>query len=273
MPELPEVETIRRTLAQHVSGSKITSIQVIWPGALKGWEDQEFVASVTGKKMERFDRRGKYLLIELEQGWSLIAHMRMTGRLLYYPQAHEPERHTHVVFGLDHGELHFADLRKFGRIQVVPTSERWKVPSLAILGPEPLSLEFTPEVLMERLKRKKSNLKTVLLNQSVLAGLGNIYTDESLFRAFLAPERLADSLSLAEVVLLHRAIQEVLREGIAAQGTSFRDYRDANGAKGTFQNSLQVYGRSGEACLLCGMLLTKKRLGGRTTVFCPRCQH
>lgn len=273
MPELPEVETIRRTLAEHLTGSRIIQVKIIWPGALKGWENQSFEEIVCGRKIEGFERRGKYLLFMLDQGWSLIAHMRMTGRLLFYPEPRQPVLHTHVIFSLDNGELHFADVRKFGRIHAVPAVERWNVSSLAILGPEPLGPEFTPELLKERLKNKKTNIKAALLDQTVLAGLGNIYADESLFEARIVPERPAGSLSFQEVTSLYHAIQKVLKAGIASQGTSFRDYRDANGELGSFQKLLQVYGRGGEPCKYCGKPLDKKKLAGRTTVFCPECQQ
>lgn len=273
MPELPEVETIRRTLAGHVTGAKVTGVKLIWPGAFVGREMTDFSEIVTGRTIERLERRGKYLLIHLDEGWSLIAHMRMTGRLLYFPDSHEPGPHTRGVFELDRGELHFQDVRKFGRIQAVPSAGVNLVPGIAALGPEPLEQGFTPEVLLDRLQGKKTCLKSALLDQRVLAGLGNIYTDEALFRARLHPEREAGSLGPEEAQKLTAAIKEVLNAGIKAQGTSFRDYRDANGDKGEFQLSLQVYGRQGEPCAACGRTLVKKRLGGRTTVYCLDCQH
>jgi len=218
------------------------------------------------------DRRGKYLLIRLDGDLTLIAHMRMTGRLNYYTEKREPEKHTHVVFGLEHGEVHFSDVRKFGRIQAIPTSLCISGSSLSKLGPEPLNIEFTPQVLKERLGKKKLSLKAALLDQHVLAGLGNIYVDESLFQAGISPERRVDALSDVEISKLHRAIQNVLQAGIDAQGTSFRDYRDANGEKGSFEQALQVYGRGGEHCKICGQVLERIRLAGRTTVFCSGCQ-
>lgn len=273
MPELPEVETIRRTLALHVLNLKIEEVILRWTGAVVGYEGYSFEEIVRGLSLQSIERRGKYLLITLEEGWSIIAHMRMTGRLNYYPQSQDPEKHTHVILKLSKGELHFTDTRKFGRLQLVRTEERLNQPSLERLGPEPLEEEFTPEELGRRLSRRKLALKTALLDQTVVAGIGNIYADESLFRAGLSPVRLANSLSQKELEVLYTAICEVLQEGIDANGTSFRDYQDANGEKGAFQKALKVYGRGGEACMLCGRPLTKKRMGGRTTVFCPECQH
>jgi len=273
MPELPEVETIRRTLAEHVRDIKIEEIKLIWPAAVCGWEDKAFEDLVTGRRIKTVDRRGKYLMILLDEDLTLIAHMRMTGRLNYYPDHQEPEKHTHVVFRLERGELHFSDVRKFGRIQAIPTPLRFSESSLGKLGPEPLDAEFTPEVLKERFWKKKLSVKAALLDQHVLAGLGNIYVDESLFRAGISPGRGVDTLSEEEISKLHQAIQNVLQAGIDAQGTSFRDYRDANGEKGSFQQSLQVYGRGGEPCQVCGQTLERKRLAGRTTVYCLSCQR
>jgi formamidopyrimidine-DNA glycosylase len=273
MPELPEVETIRRTLGLNILKLKIKDVLILWPGAVSGYDGQRFEEIVRGRSLQSIERRGKYLLITLDAGWSIIAHMRMTGRLNYYSKGCEPEKHTHVVFKLSKGELHFTDTRKFGRLQLVRTEERLEQPSLKRLGPEPLEDEFTPEELGRRLSPRKVAIKIGLLDQSVVAGLGNIYADESLFRAGISPERPSNSLSKNELEKLYFAICGVLQEGIKAQGTSFRDYRDANGEKGAFQNELKVYGRGGEACFICGRTLEKKRMGGRTTVFCTVCQH
>lgn len=272
MPELPEVETIRRTLVQHVRDLQIKEILLYWPAAACGWDGRDFAALITGRRILDVERRGKYLLILLDEDLTMIAHMRMTGRLSYYPDRWEADKHTHVVFRLDRGELHFSDVRKFGRLQVVSTPLRFEEPALSKLGPEPLDVDFTPAVLQTRFEKKKGTLKGVLLDQTVLAGLGNIYADESLFLAGLSPERRADSLCEAEIAKLHQAIQKVLQAGIAAQGTSFRDYRDANGNKGSFQEALQVYGRGGKPCPACGHALTRIRLAGRSTVYCENCQ-
>jgi len=272
MPELPEVETIRRTLALHVTGLEIKEVRLIWSSAVCGWENQTFEALVTGRKIKTIDRRGKYLLIRLDEDFTLIAHMRMTGRLNYYTESQEPEKHTHVVFRLERGEVHFSDVRKFGRIQAIPTPQCISGSSLCKLGPEPLETEFTPEVLKARFGKKTLSIKAALLDQHVLAGLGNIYVDESLFQAGISPERRVDTLTEEEISKLHHAIQNVLQAGIDAQGTSFRDYRDANGEKGSFEQALQVYGRGGEPCKICGQTLERIRLAGRTTVYCSRCQ-
>lgn len=273
MPELPEVETIRRSLSQHVLNLKIEEVIVRWQGAVVGYQEHGFAETVQGLSVQSIERRGKYLLITLEDDWSIIAHMRMTGRLNYYSDSQEPEKHTHLVLKFSKGELHFTDTRKFGRLQLVRTQERLEQPSLKRLGPEPLEQEFTPEHLRRRLIQRKLALKPALLDQTVVAGLGNIYVDEALFRAGISPERIANTLTVQEAEKLYGTICEVLQEGIRANGTSFRDYQDANGEKGAFQRELRVYGRGGEACTCCGRPLAKLRLGGRTTVFCPDCQH
>ena len=272
MPELPEVETIRRTLLEHVRELKIEEITLFWPSAVCGWEDKVFKDIVTGRRIKTIDRRGKYLLIMLDEDLTLIAHMRMTGRLNYYTEHQEPEKHTHVVFRLGSGELHFSDVRKFGRIQAIPTSLRFSGTSLHKLGPEPLEDEFTPAVLNDRFGKKKVFLKAALLDQTVLAGMGNIYVDEALFLAGVSPDRRVDTLSEEEILKLHHAIQTVLQAGIDARGTSFRDYRDANGEKGSFEQALQVYGRGGKPCQVCGQPLDRIKLAGRTTVYCRSCQ-
>lgn len=273
MPELPEVETIRRTLAKHVVDLEIKEVKLFWSSAVCGWEDQSFEALVTGRRILAIDRRGKYLLIRLDEDLTLIAHMRMTGRLNYFTENQEPEKHTHVVFHLEHGEVHFSDVRKFGRIQAIPTPQCLSGSSLCKLGPEPLEVEFTPKVLKERFGKKKLSIKAALLDQHVLAGMGNIYVDESLFQSRISPERGVDTLSEEEILRLHQAIQNVLQAGIDAQGTSFRDYRDANGEKGFFEQELQVYGRAGKPCKVCGQALERIRLAERTTVYCSRCQR
>ncbi len=273
MPELPEVETICRTLRKLVIGLSITEVQILWPAVVQNWQNSDFREVVTGRRIINIERRGKYLLFMLDRGWTLLSHLRMTGRWTYYAEKQEPERHTHLVFLLERGELHYSDVRKFGRIQLIPTDLCLCSAPLTKLGPEPLRTDFTAEILQKRLAAKKTNLKAALLDQNVIAGLGNIYTDEALFRAGIAPARKACSLSSEENIKLYEAIREVLKAGIACQGTSLRDYRNADGQEGGFQAFLQVYGRGQKPCLQCGRILEKARLAGRTTVFCSHCQR
>jgi len=272
MPELPEVESIKRTLAKNVLGKRIADAKVIWPSAVISVPGKNFIELIKNRTIEDLGRRGKYLLLHLDNNYSLIVHFRMTGRLIYYKEKGAVDKHTHVVFYLEQGELHYSDIRKFGRIQVVSTPNIHAVPFLAKLGPEPLDETFNFIVLGQQLAKKRGNIKAALLDQTVLAGLGNIYTDEALFKAGILPQRNVESLKVSEIILLYDSICEVLKEGIKAGGTSFRDYRDADGNKGLFQESLMVYGRAGQDCKICGQKLSKVKVAGRTTVYCPGCQ-
>ncbi len=273
MPELPEVESIRLTLAKHTLGKKILDVEILWPPVAVSWFDRNFAELLKGRMIDSIDRRGKYLLINLSKGLTMIVHFRMTGRLIYYTEKQPVDKHTHIVFFLDdEGEIHYSDVRKFGRIQLVPTQEAIKIPSLAKLGPEPLNESFTFDKLGQRLANKKCKIKAALLDQRTIAGLGNIYVDEALFRAGIHPGKSTNTLKVSEIILLYNSICDTLTEGIKAGGTSFRDYRDADGKKGLFQESLMVYGRGGKGCKVCGSLLVRGKIAGRTTVYCPTCQ-
>src|SRR5665648_1092378 len=232
MPELPEVETIRRTLLKHVKDIRIEEITLIWPSAVCGWEDKVFEELVTGRRIKTIDRRGKYLLIMLDEDLTLIAHMRMTGRLNYFAESQEPEKHTHVVFRLERGELHFSDVRKFGRIQAIPTPLRFSETSLHKLGPEPLEDEFTSAVLKDRFGKKKVFLKAALLDQTVLAGMGNIYVDEALFLAGISPDRRVDmqsELFFRQGLMLEAHRFEIIGMPMGRRARSSRPYKCTEG--------------------------------------------
>ncbi len=286
MPELPEVETIRRTLAAVLTGRRVERVEVRSSHCLAGPAAEggarAWAALLTGRIFSRFERRGKYLLVHLDRGL-LAAHLRMTGRLVYYPaRAPEPDRHTHVIMELEGGgELCFWDQRKFGRLYLFPAASGADgVPSdlppelegLARLGPEPLSDDFTSEYLAAALQGRRARIKAVLLDQEVLAGVGNIYADEVLYLAGVHPDREARSLSGDEVQRLWRAIREVLAMAIAHRGTTFSDYRDGLGETGGFGALLNVYRREGQPCRRCGSAIVRAR-GGRSTRFCPCCQR
>ncbi len=272
MPELPEVESIKLTLAEKILGKTIVDVKILWPPAALSLPDRDFSDLVVGSDIEDIGRRGKYLLIHLNNGLTMITHFRMTGRMIYYSQNQSPDKHTHIIFYLENGEMHYSDIRKFGRVQLVSTKYISKVPSLSKLGPEPLDEEFAFDKLGKQLSSKKKCIKASLLDQTVIAGLGNIYVDEALFRSAILPERGTNSLKASEVILLYNSICDVLSEGIEARGTSFRDYRDADGKKGSFQDRLMVYGRGGQECRICEQALERKKIAGRTTVFCSQCQ-
>lgn len=272
MPELPEVETVKRTLVPHLLGRKFAGVEIYQPGVIAFPDPESFAALLAGKTIEDLDRRGKYLLFRLAAGYCLVAHLRMTGRLVLTAAASPAAAHTHVIFSLDNGaHLHWVDTRRFGRLYLAKEEEIAKVAGMQKLGPEPL--EIGVDALAAICSGRQRPIKQVLLDQQLLAGIGNIYADEMLFRAGLHPGRPAGSLTAVELACLHRAMQSVLQQAIANQGTSIRDYVDGSGRPGSNQNYLQVYGRTGQACDRCGRPLERVKIGGRSTHFCSCCQN
>jgi len=267
LPELPEVETIRRDLEPLLLGATITGVEIYWPGSIARPSAQEFEALIIGRTVLRLDRRGKYLIFVLSGDWNLIIHLAMTGHLLV--DQGERDRHTQAVFHLEDGRnLLFVDMRKFGRLYLVEDIQE----VVGQLGPEPLEAEFTPQKFTHLLAKRRGALKPLLLDQRFLAGLGNIYADESLFVAGLHPQRRADSLNQKEAKRLGRAIRLVLKEGLKDGGTTLAAYRRPNEEKGRHQERLQVFQRTGGPCPRCGATIQRIVLGGRGTYFCPRCQ-
>lgn len=275
MPELPEVEIIRRYLDDALRGRVIESVTILLPRQLKHPDPEAFCALVRGQRIERVARRGKYLLIHLQEGGHLVFHLRMTGSLVYEPQGTAAETgHTRMVFSLaGGGALRFSDIRTFGCVYGFAAGEEIAVPGLQSLGPEPLSDAFTPTYLAQAVRGRKQTVKSFLLDQRRIAGLGNIYADESLFLAGIDPRREAGSLTQAECKKLAAAIQHVLRDGLADGGTTFRNYRNGEGGYGRHQEHLCVYHRAGKPCPTCGRPIEKITVGGRGTHFCPYCQH
>ncbi|MFZ5633019.1 MAG: bifunctional DNA-formamidopyrimidine glycosylase/DNA-(apurinic or apyrimidinic site) lyase [Bacillota bacterium] len=273
MPELPEVETVKRTLEERITGLTITEVVLILPKIVRSPSPGEFIKNLNGQKIKKLGRRGKYLLIHLGGNLTLVIHLRMTGRLVYSPPGTPPSKYTHAIFKLSSGfTLLFSDMRQFGRMALVETGELDTWAGLKSLGIEPFSENFTRDFLKKELKRRRTKIKPLLLDQTFIAGLGNIYADEALHRARINPEKSAANLTPREVARLYLAIREVLEEGIANRGTSFRDYVDGMGQSGSNQESLKVYGREGKPCLDCGKPVTRIRLGGRSTYYCPGCQ-
>ena len=267
MPELPEVETVRRTLAPIVEGRTIAAVSFAWPRTSVG-DPRATAARLTGQRIERLERYGKYLLFRLRREGSdsiLIVHLRMTGNLVVNGAA---GAHTRARMVLDDGtELVFHDIRKFGRWQWAT-----RLPArLAALGPDPLAIG--PDEFATRLRSRRARLKALLLDQAFLRGLGNIYADEALFRARLHPLRNAASVGPRKARDLHGAIQAVLREAIDAGGTSIRDYRDGRGERGAFQGQIRIYGRAGAPCVACETTVRRVLVAQRSTHFCPRCQR
>lgn len=272
MPELPEVETIARTLQPQVLERRVERTTLLHPGTLQGEVGLE---AAQGRVVSGVGRRGKLLLVRFapEAGpvEGLAFHLKMTGRLLVHASDTPPGPHTRALFDLDNGQrLFFDDCRKFGYIRVMTRESVAAWPFWRNLGPEPLELSAADFAAL--FAGRRGRIKALLLDQTVIAGIGNIYADESLFRAGIAPASPADGLSGERLQRLHAALREVLLESIAACGSSIRDYRTADGDVGAFQNRFRVYGRGGKPCVSCGAKLRSSRVAGRTTVFCPRCQ-
>lgn len=262
MPELPEVETVVRTLAPHLPGRRILDAEFrsrfVTPGSF-----DELRGRVMGRTILRIERRGKFIVLTLDEG-VLAIHLGMTGKLLLdAPRT----AHTHAVFTLEDGLLLYDDIRQFGRIEWSPALP----PRIARLGPEPLEVSF--EDFYRALHRRKTRVKPLLLNQTFLRGLGNIYVDEILFRAGIHPNASAARLSVRRAQALHEAMRDVLRLAIEHRGSSISDYVDAEGNRGRFQLLHQVYGKEGEPCPRCGAALRRIVVGQRGTHFCAACQR
>ncbi len=269
MPELPEVETTVRSLREPLINKTIVGMKNDWPGHIVNAEISEFRDRVVGSTFQSIARRGKYLIFSLDSGEFLIIHLKMTGHLSVVDELEPQDPYAHTVFLLDSGkELRFRDVRKFGRIYLVEDRDQ----VLGKLGPEPLEKSFTPELLYSMLQRRKRILKPLLLDQSFIAGLGNIYADEALHRAAIHPRRHSNSLNQAESHSLFHGIRDILEMAINRNGASIDSYRKPDGSKGSMQNSLQVYGRSGEPCPRCGNSVQRVILGNRSSHFCPSCQ-
>jgi formamidopyrimidine-DNA glycosylase len=276
MPELPEVETIRRQLAPRVAGRTIVDAQVLDPLWCAPRAPGEVEADLRGEPIAALGRRGKYLLLELADERFLVMHLRMTGNLLWVDPADDaaPRPHLRVRLVLeDDHRLLFTDQRRFGTGLVIDGRDALDAYIDERLGPEPLDPSFTPDVLRRLAAGRRAPVKAFLLDQRRVAGVGNIYADEALFRAKIHPLRAAGRLKRSEIERLHAAIVETLEAGIARQGSSIDNYRDANGAEGQMQNRFQIHLREGEPCPRCGSTVRKMRAAGRGTYFCPRCQR
>lgn len=274
MPELPEVEIIRRNLADQLKTKRISDMQVLLPRLIKWPAPVTFQAMAIGKAITDMKRRGKYLLLELENGVLIVIHLRMTGRLCCVTDDAARDPYTRIIFCLDDGTaLHYADTRTLGTLYALRQEEIWRVSGLANMGPEPLTDEFTALYLQNLLKKSRAKIKSILLNQKYIGGLGNIYVDESLILAGIHPEREGASLRPDEIERLRAAVNRVIADGINDGGTTFRDYRDGNGGKGSHQQHLLAYGRGGLPCLKCGGVIEKIVVGGRGTHYCPNCQR
>ena len=274
MPELPEVETIVADLRPHLVGRTIVRCELSFPTIVRHPEPEEFIDAVAGMQIESVGRRGKYILIRLSSDVALVVHLGMTGQLRLLDEVAPLEKHTHAVFFLDDGrQLRYRDPRRFGRLLVGTEEALLTAKKMPRLGPEPIDASWEAEQLYRELRRRRAPLKAVLLDQRAIAGVGNIYADESLHRAGLRPTRVASTVSRKSARRLHESLRESLQVAIANRGSSVDTYRDAWGEVGAQQEKLLVYGRAGEPCFTCGRPLTSVRIAGRTTVYCRRCQH
>ena len=271
MPELPEVETVRRGLERLVVGKTIRQVQVRYAKMIATGVDS-FVHDLPGQTIEKIGRRGKYLLFYLTGG-VLVSHLRMEGKYLFYSDAVPERKHAHVFFEMtDGGTLVYEDVRKFGTMELLRKDQLEAYFASRKLGPEPTEANFLLSPFAAALSRSKKPIKPYLLEQTLVVGLGNIYVDEALWRARIHPARPASSLKPAEVKRLREQIIEVLQLGIEKRGSTIRTYRNALGEDGTMQDFLQVYGKTGQPCARCGSSIEKIKLGGRGTHLCPHCQ-
>lgn len=292
MPELPEVETVRRDLSQHLLGARFTDIKII---AFKNVAPAAtfLTKALRGRAIQSIRRRGKLLIFDLDlSNQHLLVHLKMTGQLIFLHQEKSlggghslsdnsfeaavggklPNKFTRAYFRFDHsGQLFFNDIRKFGYIKLVSSGELERI-MRSNYGPEPLGKDFNEAWLTSILAKRLAPVKAVILNQQLIAGLGNIYADEALFAAGIDPRRPAKSLRASEVRLLHQVIISLLKRAIKARGTTFRNFVDGRGKKGNFVDYLQVYQRHGQACFNCGQPLLKDKVAGRGTHYCQYCQ-
>lgn len=271
MPELPEVEHVARQLRETLPGRRIVDVETRWERAIQGMTPDDLRAEVSERAIVDVGRRAKYLLLTLDDGRLLIIHRRMSGNLLLWASDEPEPPYARVIFTLDDGRrLVYTDPRKFGRVALASPEALPAV--FARLGPEPLEDAFTPEALVARLAGHARPIKATLLDQSVIAGLGNIYADESLFRAGIHPLRPAASLTRAEVARLHAGIRGALTTGIAHGGTTFGRHRDIYNEAGVNLEHVEVYRRAGLPCLRCGAPIERIVVAQRGTHFCPHCQ-
>lgn len=274
MPELPEVETVRKGLLQLVLNKEIATVTVFWPKIIAAPEVEIFKSELVGQKIETIGRRGKYLIFELSD-YELISHLRMEGKYEFFASDTKAlvTKHTHVIFHFTDGsQLQYRDVRKFGRMALVLKGEAQNFKGIAQLGPEPTPETFKLAQFKSDLKKTKREIKPALLDQKMVTGLGNIYVDEALWLAKIHPMQPCDSLNDAQIKRLRLCIIDVLNRAVAAGGTTVRTYLNALGKAGSFQLSLNVYGKGGQPCPRCQTPIEKIKVAQRGTHLCPHCQ-
>jgi formamidopyrimidine-DNA glycosylase len=274
MPELPEVETVRARIAPLLEGRRLERVEIFDPRLTRPDDPDGVAARLHGQRVASVGRRGKYVVVRFESGSVLLIHLRMTGTLIHAPDGADGlDPHRRAVVTLDNGsDVVYRDVRRFGTWLVLEPEET--EPYLARrLGSEPLERRFTARTLADRLAGRRASIKAALLDQRTVAGIGNIYADEALWRARIHPLRPAGTLTAAEIRTLHRAIRRALDAGLARQGATLSDYRLPDGTRGSAQEEFKVYGREGKPCRRCRTPIAKTRTGGRGTWFCPGCQR
>lgn len=273
MPELPEVETVRRGLLQLVQGKTIQSVEIFWPRIIENPEVPIFERQLVGETIHDVERRGKFLIFKLSH-WDMISHLRMEGKYEFFSENPIIDKHTHVIFHFTDGsQLQYHDVRKFGRMTLVEKDTSHQYRGIMQLGPEPLPELFTLEDFTAGLKKSHKAIKPLLLDQKLVTGLGNIYVDEALWEAKIHPEQPANTLKDKEIRQLRLAIIDVLQRAVEAGGTTIRSYLNALGEAGKFQLSLNVYGQTGRPCPRCSTPIVKTKVAQRGTHFCPNCQR
>lgn len=273
MPELPEVETIKKTLNQLVTNKSIKDVEVYWPNIIKKPDDvEEFKHMLVGQTMREVHRMGKFLLFELDD-YMLVSHLRMEGKYSVHPAGEPLKKHTHVVFSFSDGEeLRYNDVRKFGTMHVILKGQERLQKPLQQLGPDPFDEQFTFEYFSGKLDRTTRVIKAALLDQSIVAGLGNIYVDETLFKAGVHPEKRANELTEHEIKAIQEQAISTLTDAVTKGGTTIRSYVNGQGEMGMFQQELFVYGQENNPCKHCGQAIIKLKVCGRGTHICTKCQ-
>lgn len=273
MPELPEVENVRRSLLKLVKGKTVEDVQIGWPKIIHYPLDiEQFQDALHGQTFHGLERKGKFLVFQLDD-YSLVSHLRMEGHYSVHKKGDPSDKHTHIVFCLTDGaELRYRDVRKFGTMHLYNKGSETEQLPLSKLGPEPFSADFSAAYLMDRFRKTDRIIKAVLLDQTIVAGLGNIYADEVLFRSAIHPCRRAKTLTEEEAATLKSQIVQTLNEAIEAGGSSVNTYMNSLGLAGSFQNKLYVYGKKAQECVNCGTMIEKIKAAGRGTHFCPSCQ-
>lgn len=272
MPELPEVETVRRTIETKICNKKIISVEVNHDDVLDGITKETFVELFVGNSVIGMERRGKYLIFCLRNGEKIILHLRMTGQLVFFEKDFQRDHHCHVVVHFeDGGGFYYRDVRRFGRFCLIGSGGKTEH-GMNQLGYEPMDRKFTVNYVKDGVRNRRCSVKSRILDQHFIAGIGNIYADEILFAARIHPERICSELTNCQIKRLKKASEDILLQAIEHRGTTFSDFRDGYGESGGHQAFLSVFHRTGKPCPVCGTTIESIKCGGRTTSFCPKCQ-